>query len=549
LLLLVPSLTTAQLIGPIAEESFPALYSNDSVRPKRQLFREDIPETRPLSGNLYAQHHGFPHPGRWADGQRSRHKPSARLPPPHQAYIDMLDGSRRGRYYGNSYSGGYNNKHRTPSPTYNPHGLNYHHHQQELNNNYHNKPQTSVSFGSDIFHTSGGASANSNHNNNNKGVRGGSHYSGPPKSHQQLDFPQFDLKNVAFGIHPDPSQYEVPKVPQGPVDLKAITFGQAPGGGSGEYGPPHIPPVGPTGPSSAGFDNHEISPEYETSQPTKPSHYHNNNNNNGDEEQAYILQHALSQDDRKNSNKPVKAIVHYHPVEYGNIINIPEKGPQEDEYSSGGGSFGSSGPGDDEGPSSGPPSSQYGPPNHSGGPPLGPSSYSTESGFIPSKGPEGGHDHNSHHDDSSGGSKENPFAPYRFPSSAPGSTITGSFFHTSQEGSNFDPFKFFSNSNSRPSYGPPPKQYTSNQIEHDLPVAIPILAQFHTAKPIKFSKFKRPLHLVYGHIHRPHPPQQHYQHSPQQSFRHPPHHYERGSNFYNRIPKHPRWMSQHGLKK
>jgi hypothetical protein len=32
---------------------------------KRQIFREQIPHHRPLSGNIYAEHHGFPHPGRW----------------------------------------------------------------------------------------------------------------------------------------------------------------------------------------------------------------------------------------------------------------------------------------------------------------------------------------------------------------------------------------------------------------------------------------------------------------------------------------------------
>ncbi|CAG7684820.1 unnamed protein product [Allacma fusca] len=37
----------------------------NEIREKRQLFRGDIPEHRPLTGNVYALHHGFPHPGRF----------------------------------------------------------------------------------------------------------------------------------------------------------------------------------------------------------------------------------------------------------------------------------------------------------------------------------------------------------------------------------------------------------------------------------------------------------------------------------------------------
>lgn len=50
-----------------------------TLRPKRQLFREDIPHHRPLTGNTYYLHAGFPHPSRWHDG--------AQTIPPHKEPI------------------------------------------------------------------------------------------------------------------------------------------------------------------------------------------------------------------------------------------------------------------------------------------------------------------------------------------------------------------------------------------------------------------------------------------------------------------------------
>ncbi|CAL8110235.1 unnamed protein product [Orchesella dallaii] len=44
---------------------------NGTLRLKRQLFREDIPHHRPLSGNTYYLHAGFPHPSRWHDGPQT----------------------------------------------------------------------------------------------------------------------------------------------------------------------------------------------------------------------------------------------------------------------------------------------------------------------------------------------------------------------------------------------------------------------------------------------------------------------------------------------
>ena len=40
-------------------------FKSSAERQKRQLYREAIPHHRPLSGNIYSDHHGFPHPGRW----------------------------------------------------------------------------------------------------------------------------------------------------------------------------------------------------------------------------------------------------------------------------------------------------------------------------------------------------------------------------------------------------------------------------------------------------------------------------------------------------
>jgi hypothetical protein len=464
LALLIPSITLGQLFNGFGElESFPQVFPNGTVRPKRQLFRDDIPDHRPLSGNHYAHEHGFPHPGRWSDGLRSEHKPNPR--PPHQQYIDMLDGGRHGRYHGKGPSSG---------------GGFHHHHNSHPGRRPH-------SFGSDIFHNAGfGAFGNFG----GGGGGGGSHYYGPPKSHH-------NPKNTPFGNHLG-SQYGPPSAPlkpsQGPTNLKAFGFG--PNVFPQEYG-------GFGGPQNLGGGE-----EYDGPAPTKETHPHN--------EQPYVIEQAIEHQQQPHHPQKPKAFVHYHPVEYGNIINIPEKNEGGEEH---------------DGKSVG-----YGPPNHTGGTPLGPIE---NGGFIPIKSPHG---------DDEVSNKDGPLS-YQYPS-APQSPPHqhshglqqnyGQQFHNhnpphhhhNPRPHRFDPFKIFSRPS--PSYGPPRFNHqNNNNIEHDLPVAIPILAQFHTVRPLKFSKLKRPVHLLYGHGPRGRPQ--------------PQFHEEQG-NLYSRLPKPPRWMTQHGLK-
>ena len=51
------------------------------TRPKRQLFRDEIPHHRPLTGATYHHHAGFPHPSRWHENAGEVVPPNPNAPP------------------------------------------------------------------------------------------------------------------------------------------------------------------------------------------------------------------------------------------------------------------------------------------------------------------------------------------------------------------------------------------------------------------------------------------------------------------------------------
>ncbi|XP_035710843.1 early nodulin-75 [Folsomia candida] len=386
----------------------------NSLRLKRQLFREDIPHHRPLTGNTYSQIHGFPHPGRWADGTKSKDVPNGNLPPAHSQYFDMLDGGRLGRYHTGFAVGGAN---------------------------------------------SGGSSASG-------GDFGGGGGGG--------------VKDVSFGNelvhhHHDDEHNNGGGTGGGGNDFGFTGFG---GDHQDQYNPPPSKPP----------------PSYEFQSGEKG--LQNLNHHYGAPPQVNVQIHGNYPDNNKHrpAEEP-KTFIHYHPVQYSQVLNIPETTFE---------------------PSPPPPtkhhgatSNSYGPPNHQPHPPLG---IVEEGGFVPSTGisydnvpkkPDNHHNHHQVHQIHHHHHHENPepINPYRF-----------------------DPYKIFSH-----------HQHHPKPEEHSAPVAIPILAQFHTSKPIKFTKLKEPIHIIYRHPPPSGPPNhnEHHHHYGEPP-RRPPH------NFFHNFMRRPK---------
>lgn len=263
-----------------------------------------------------------------------------------------------------------------------------------------------------------------------------------------------------------------------------VLHGGGSGGGGGYDGPQFKPIFDHIGPSSdyghghnlqgpvslqeqGGLDYDGPRPEYGPGPSKAPMHYR-----------------PPSQ--YKDHKRP-KTFVHYHPVQYGNIVNFPDHN-------------GGHNPNVNFNPAYGPKES-YGPPNYSNGEPIGPS---IQSGFLPSTG--GFLDHsggggNGDHYNNHGSYHTNDIVGQTNHESYPND------HHKDSSPYQFEPFKIFSH----PS--PSPKS-----VDHELPIPIPILAQFHSAKPVKFQKIKHPVHIVYGHAPRRRPGP-HYQHHPSRPYK------------------------------
>ncbi|ODM93106.1 hypothetical protein Ocin01_13571, partial [Orchesella cincta] len=395
---------------------------NGTLRLKRQLFREDIPHHRPLSGNTYYLHAGFPHPSRWYDG------PQTILPNPNPITHHHL------QHHGHDFS--------------HDNGQDHHHHNQHQNNELQhqahpppapiiiehldkNKHPLSVTIQSAVVHNNG--VIDNSIVNTPPPPPGGSHTiygrplghvrnsprkKRPPKPHSDPE-PHYDDYNHG------PGDYDIP---------------------SKDYGPP------------------------------PPSHHHHH------PPPATVTEHL-----NPIVTKKPKTVIHYHPVQVGNIINFNEDHkPLRESY------------GSPNHETYGPPSHEsYGPPKHIPGIPLAHKDVMMNMAepFLksPFKSVNGEPAYLSF-SNSGPGIGPGPGPEYGPPNHQPGA-----------------PLDALSIAPLVPSYGPP--------IKHDpIPpygVALPVLAHFHSGAlshppqhhpPPKRHRGRHQHHLHhYHHVHH-HPP-------------------------------------------
>lgn len=278
-----------------------------TLRPKRQLYREDIPHHRPLTGNTYYLHAGFPHPSRWHDGEQVI-KPNPNPVTHHHLHRkpglhDDVHGNNNHDHHNNHLN--FNNEHQHQLghifPNNNHLSPHNHHlspaHQQAHNGPHHSQQPVAISFLNNKTPHSVNIHSSIVHSN---GLNGGNvvdnALGNPHAPVSPADQANFDpLFNPLISGPPEPTTGQLRN---------------SPGYKPGKPPKPHSDPE-PYDDYGTGGDYGTTGGDYGAPAPLK-------------ENPLELQNQGANQPERKP-----KTIIHYHPVTVGNIINFNEDNKPE----------------------------------------------------------------------------------------------------------------------------------------------------------------------------------------------------------------------------